>query len=57
MNVYQWIKDRAAELGIEADQPLEVNVGQLLGTEFFLLDPARKMGHRSKRDVFVLGRQ
>ena len=47
--------DDAAQFGIEAIQPVKVQVGEPLGSELACFDPARKVGERSEGDVHVVG--
>jgi hypothetical protein len=46
-------RDDAAELGIELLDPVQIDVGQTLGGERLLFDPARQLGHWRKGDVGV----
>jgi hypothetical protein len=46
-------RDDAAQLGVEALQAVEVDVGEALGGELARLDPARKLRERGEGDVGI----
>ena len=45
--------DHAMQLRIKLLEPLEINVGQPLRSKLARLNPARELGHWSKRNIFI----
>jgi hypothetical protein len=49
----QGMRDDAAQLRIEAFQPVEIHAGESIGGELALFDPARELRQRGEGDGIV----